>query len=145
MKLLLLLFVVFCASSLLPLHAQEKFDYAATVALARERCPSPLKDEEAIFILGPEQNKETEFTNGKEIAKIIPFFRIAKSSAVGNIGVVFAPPRSSLGGGQYQILLYRSGQSTPALRVEGDNATIQRSQFPLKGGDVLVITETPKS
>lgn len=144
MKLLPLL-AIFCATSLLPLHAQEKFDYAATVALARERCPSSLNDEEAIFILGPEQNKETQFINGKESTKEVPFFQIFKSTDVRNIGAVFMPPRGPLGDGHYQILLYRSGQSTPSLRVEGGQAAIRRSQFPLKGGDVLVVTARPKS
>jgi hypothetical protein len=134
------------ASSLVSLQAQEKFDYAAAVALAWERCPPSTAKEEVVFVLGTDSKTETYFANGSKFTKTVPpLCQIWNSTEAGDVGIVLSPLYKRLGNAEYQVQLYHAGQSDPSLRLVGEYSTLKHSRFPLKAGDILVITEIPKT
>ncbi len=128
-----------------PLRAQEKFDYPTALALAVER--TQVRPDSNIFILGPTQNEEYYIANGKELRRTLPYISPIGTQSPTTIERLRSGGNGLLGGGAkgtYQLLVYRADSpTTPIVRLEGDNNTLSRSQFPLKPGDILVITAIP--
>lgn len=129
-----------------PLHAEEKFDYAAALALATERTDA--KSPGSIIVLGPEQNEEYYPASGPEAKRLVPYCRpfraenfksLEKLLSNGSLNTQLKPDHT------YTLLVYRSGSSVAALKLQGDDAVLKRSQYPLQDGDIVVITEGSSS
>lgn len=124
----------------LQMYAQDKFDYSAAVALAIERTQEKAPREQCIFVLGPEQNEELYSSNGKELKRTLPYCRTFRTDNFKTIEKLLSnniPLGTDI---SYQIAVYRSDSNDPVLRIRGSSDSLRLSQFPLKGGDVLVIT-----
>jgi hypothetical protein len=121
----------------LPVRAEEKFDYAATMALALERTHQS-SPEKTVFILGPAQFEETYFEKGRELKKFIPYckaFSITEVTSLEKLHNFYRPLDEQ---GNYQIMIYRAGD--PVLRLQGHSSLLVSNQFPFKGGDLVIIT-----
>ena len=141
-----LVIFAFAAFGLSQLPAQEKFDYAAAVKLVAERTEIPKPSNSVIYILGPQQNEEVVISNGKETKRTVPFCRaelVAPSGtplnrllSTGSVDSIF----NASEGRVYKILVYRADIPDPVVLIVGAKHVVQSSQFPLKAGDVLVVS-----
>ena len=142
-----LLALLFTATTL---SAGEEFDYKAEFALGLERTQTTISKPQLILVLGPLACDETGFSEGKEITRHVPVCTAYDAIYAKQIGTIFG---SNNAVGQtsgitfennqnMQLLLYRAGSADPILRIVG-NQNIYLSQFPLKAGDILVVTPVP--
>lgn len=122
-----------------PLSAQEKFDYATALALATERTMQKAADH--VFILGPEQNEELYTVNGREMKRTLPYCAAVSDGEARTMEHLLDNIRLPMDNTNYQISVYRSGSLDPVVRVQGTFGKVKRSQFPLKSGDIIVITD----
>jgi len=140
------------ASLLIPIFASAQissdptnpFNYAESVALVKERGPAPdPRLNECIYVLGPERLAETQIKEGKETRLSMPYCRAFPAAQVRSPQGIFSFLRVD-DSNQVQLLVYHSNQSQPAVRIEGPAFEVRASQFPLKSGDVVVITDKGK-
>lgn len=120
------------------------FNYAGAVALVKERGPAPdPRLNECIYVLGPERLAETQIIEGKETRLNMPYCRAFPAVQVRNPQGIFDFVRVN-DSNQIQLLIYHANQSQPAAKIEGPAPEVRLSQFPLKSGDVVVITENSR-
>lgn len=123
-------------------QAQEKFDYDQTVALAFDRTQTKGPKDQIIFVLGPEQNEEFVVANGKESKRILPYYRAFLTGGNETMERLLGNKVPLSDQITYQIMVHRAHVPDPVLRIQGSADTLKQSQFPLKAGDVLVVTKT---
>ncbi len=132
------------ASAQISSDPTNPFNYAEAVALVKEREPaSDPRSNEWIYVLGPERLAETRIVDGKEIRLNMPYCRAFPSPQVKNPQRIFGFVRVD-DSQQIQLLVYQANQSQPTVRIEGPASEVRSSQFPLKSGDVVVITDKGK-
>lgn len=126
-----------------PVEVLKPFNYEQAAALARERIASNLDLNTYVIILGPVRNIETQTIDGKEITLSIPYCRAFGISEVRSPESL-SRYMSFSDSGKSHLAVYHSNQSQPAVRIEGPAFEVRASQFPLKSGDVVVITDKGK-
>jgi len=132
------------ASAQISSDPTNPFNYAEAVALVKERGPAPdARLNECIYVLGPERLAETRIVDGKEVRLNMPYCRAFPALKVKNPqGILqFVQVENS---NQIQLLVYHANQSQPTVRIEGPLYEVRSSQFPLRSGDVVVITDKGK-
>ena len=125
--------------------AQEAVNYNETVALVKERA-TPLSGspvpKELIYVVSPRTAAETVFEKGVGQTRNVPLTYIFAHGPAFRLQQVLVSLQLS-NATNLIARIYRPGQSqTPVAEISG--LDINQSQFPIKAGDLIVITEEKK-
>lgn len=148
----------------------KPFSYADTVALVKERAKiAPAQQRyvqdkngvaqpvdnansrQLVYVTSPPFTYEIYFTDGKEVTRKMPYCRMLDleycRTLEGLIPTVLQGEtwqaqsvRSKPTFKEFKVLVYRAGQNDPAFKLEGRYEEIKNSQFPLKNGDLVVVS-----
>ena len=125
-------------------HGGDLTDYYGSIKFAQERSAENVAKEKAIFCLEPDEIEEVYFNDGKETKKIARFARMFDSESVKTLGNLCAFINFE-GNVSYEIGVYRSDTQKLLVRVIGSSNELQRAQFGLRSGDLVLIRRLPKN